>query len=87
MLGNEGAEQAYRTGRGTVAVRGRAEVEEDDRGRMRIVVSEIPYQVNKSTLIEKIAVLVQQKKLQNAYGDMKPSPSDRTTPKKHWQEL
>ena len=76
ILGNEGAKAAYETGRGTVTVRGRAEVEEDDRGRMRIVVTEIPYQVNKSTLIEKIALMVHDKKLQNI-RDIR-DESDRT---------
>jgi DNA gyrase subunit A len=76
MLGNEGAIQAYKTGRGTVLVRGRAEIEEDDRGRMRIVATEIPYQVNKSALIEKIAELAHQKKL-NHIRDVR-DESDRT---------
>ena len=65
MLGNAGAIQAYKTGRGSITLRGRAEVEEDDRGRMRIVISEIPYQVNKATMIEKIATLAHEKKIQN----------------------
>ncbi|MCH7472438.1 DNA gyrase subunit A, partial [bacterium] len=65
MLGNDGAVEAYRTGRGTVPLRGRAQVEQDDRGRQSIIISELPYQVNKSTLIEKIAHLAQDKKLLN----------------------
>ncbi len=56
--------QAYLTGRGSVAVRGKAEIEEMENGRYRIRVSEIPYQVNKSTLIEKIARLVTDKVIQ-----------------------
>ena len=65
ILGNAGAREAYRTGRGSITLRGRAEVEEDERGRMRILITELPYQVNKSTLIEKIAYLAQNKKIQN----------------------
>lgn len=65
LLGNTGAKEAYRTGRGSVTIRGRAEIEEDDKGRNNIVISEIPYQVNKSTLIQKIAEMVHSKKLQN----------------------
>lgn len=76
MLGNKGAIEAYKTGRGTVTVRGRAETEEDDRGRQRIVITELPYQVNKSTLIEKIAILAQDKKLSNI-RDVR-DESDRT---------
>jgi len=76
LLGNEGAVEAYRQGRGTVTLRGRAEVEEDDRGRLRIVVTEIPYQVNKSALIEKIAQLAQSKKLEHI-RDIR-DESDRT---------
>ncbi|MBN2081233.1 DNA gyrase subunit A [bacterium] len=76
MLGNEGAVQAYKTGRGTITLRSRTEIEEDDRGRLRIVVSEIPYQVNKSTLIEKIATLAHEKKIQHI-RDVR-DESDRT---------
>jgi len=76
MLGNEGAVQAYQTGRGSITLRARTEIEEDDRGRMRIVVTEIPYQVNKSTLIEKIAQLAHDKKIQGI-RDIR-DESDRT---------
>lgn len=65
LLGNAGAIEAYRNGRGSVTVRGRAEIEEDDRGRLRIVATELPYQVNKAKLIEHIAHLVHDKKLQH----------------------
>lgn len=65
LLGNAGAIEAYKTGKGTVTLRGRAEIEEDEKGRMRIAVTEIPYQVNKSTLIEKIAQLANEKRLDN----------------------
>lgn len=59
-----GIHLAYRTGRGRVRMRARAEVEVTDSGREAIVVTEIPYQVNKARLIEKIAELVKEKKLE-----------------------
>ena len=62
--GAQGIYAAYRTGRGRVYTRARTEVEEDRRGRERIVVSELPYQVNKARLIEKIAELVREKKIE-----------------------
>jgi DNA gyrase subunit A len=65
LLGNSGAIEAYRNGRGSVTLRGRAEIEEDERGKLRIVATEIPYQVNKSTLIEKIAHLANEKKIEH----------------------
>jgi DNA gyrase subunit A len=58
VLGRLGIEEAYRTGRGRVIVRARTEVEEMKGGREAIVVTELPYQVNKSVLIERIADLV-----------------------------
>ncbi|HEX5662871.1 MAG TPA: DNA gyrase C-terminal beta-propeller domain-containing protein, partial [Xanthomonadaceae bacterium] len=58
-----GIHLAYRTGRGRVRMRARAEVEVADNGRESIIVTEIPYQVNKARLIEKIAELVKEKKL------------------------
>ncbi|MEZ5337815.1 MAG: DNA gyrase subunit A [bacterium] len=76
LLGNAGAKEAYRTGRGSVTIRGRAEIEEDDKGRNNIVITEIPFQVNKSTLIQKIALLVHDKKIQNV-RDIR-DESDRT---------
>jgi DNA gyrase subunit A len=57
-------QQAYLTGRGSVVVRGKAEIEEMKNGRYRIHISEIPYQVNKSNMIEKMARLVQEKTIQ-----------------------
>jgi len=63
ILGKNNAKQAYRTGQGKVIVRAQAEIEENSRGRQQIIVTEIPYQVNKSRLIEKIAELVKDKKL------------------------
>ena len=61
IYGMSGVQQAYRTGRGIVHVRARAEVEELKNGREQIVVTEIPFLVNKSTLLEKIADLVREK--------------------------
>lgn len=63
IMGIEGIKSAYRTGRGKIQVRAVAEIEEYDKGRMRIVVTEIPYQVNKTNLIEKIVEYVRDKKL------------------------
>ncbi|MEM9620794.1 MAG: DNA gyrase subunit A [Pseudomonadota bacterium] len=62
--GRAGIVQAYRGGRGRIYVRARAEVEEEKNGRERIVITEIPYQLNKSKLIEKIAELVKDKKIE-----------------------
>ena len=63
ILGTEGVRQAFATGRGKVLVRAKTEIEETSAGRFRIIVTEIPYQVNKSTLIERIAELVRLGKL------------------------
>src|SRR5690606_772596 len=57
ILGTEGVKQAYASGRGRVLLRARTVIEETNSGRFRIIVTEIPYQVNKSTLIERIAEL------------------------------
>ena len=62
--GSAGIDQAYRTGRGRIYVRGRTHTEETDSGRGRIVVTELPYQVNKARLVEKIAELVKEKRLE-----------------------
>ncbi len=62
--GRAGIVQAYQTGRGKIYMRARYEVEEDSKGKERIVVTEIPYQVNKARLIEKIAELVKDKKIE-----------------------
>ncbi|BAN68977.1 DNA gyrase subunit A [endosymbiont of unidentified scaly snail isolate Monju] len=62
--GVAGIREAYRTGRGKCYIRARAEIEEMDSGRQRIVVTELPYQVNKARLLEKIAELVKEKKLE-----------------------
>ena len=63
IMGKSGAKEAYKTGQGKVLVRAVTEIEEDTRGRQRIVVTEIPYQVNKARLIESMAELVKEKKL------------------------
>ena len=62
ILGRSGIRQAYETGRGTITIRARAEIEEAG-GRHRIVVTELPYMVIKSRLVEKIAELVREKKI------------------------
>ncbi len=64
IVGKEGIKDAYTTGRGKVCLRAKAEIEEDNRGRFRIIVTEIPYQVNKAALVENIAKLVQAKTLE-----------------------
>jgi DNA gyrase subunit A len=64
IMGTEGIKNAYTTGRGKVIVRGRAFIETTKSGREHIIISELPYQVNKANLIEKIADLVHDKKLE-----------------------
>jgi len=64
IMGREGIWNAYRTGRGSIKIRARAKIEPIEGGKHSIVVSEIPYQVNKAKLIEKIAELVKEKKLE-----------------------
>ena len=64
IMGIDGIKSAYANGRGRVVMRGRAKIEELDSGKERIIISEIPYQVNKSNLVEKIAELVRDKKLE-----------------------
>lgn len=61
IVGKEGIKQAYETGRGKIQLRGKAEIEEDSKGRYKIIITEIPYQVNKSAMVENIARLVQDK--------------------------
>ncbi len=64
IMGREGIWNAYRTGRGSIIMRARAKIEPIGGGKHSIVVTEIPYQVNKARLIEKIAELVKEKKLE-----------------------
>lgn len=63
IMGRAGIRAAYATGRGRITVRARAEIEEEKNGRFSIVVTEIPYQVNKARLIESIATLVKEKRI------------------------
>ena len=62
--GVKGIRQAYKTGRGRMVMRSRAEIIEDKKGRQSIIVTEIPYQVNKARLIERIAELVKEKRIE-----------------------
>jgi DNA gyrase subunit A len=64
MYDRQAIEQAYATGKGTVVTRAKAEIEERKSGSFQIIITEIPYQVNKSTLLEKIADLVQDKRIE-----------------------
>jgi DNA gyrase subunit A len=63
IMGHEGIHNAYTTGRGSLKVRGKAHIEQTSTGRTRIIINEIPYTVNKSRLVAKIAELVREKKL------------------------
>ena len=64
IMGKGGAKEAYRTGQGKVVVRSVATIEEGSRGKQQIIVTEIPYQVNKAALIQKMAELVKAKQLE-----------------------
>jgi DNA gyrase subunit A len=64
IFGRQGIRSAYHTGRGSVVMRGKAEIEEDKRGRSSVVVTEIPYMVIKARLVEKVAELVKEKRLE-----------------------
>ena len=75
IYGREGIEQAYKKGRGTFQVRAKAAIEQVGKERENIVITELPYQVNKARLIENIADLVQNKKIQGI-GDIR-DESDR----------
>ena len=63
ILGRKGIEEAYRTGRGKIKTRAVSEIETMDNGKSRIVVTELPYMVNKAKLVEKIASLVKEKRI------------------------
>lgn len=63
IMGKEGIKDAYETGRGGIKIRGKAHIEQTSTGRTRIIINEIPYMVNKSKLVTKIADLVREKKL------------------------
>ncbi|MDF1494723.1 DNA gyrase subunit A [Caproiciproducens sp. CPB-2] len=64
IMGRAGIRAAYATGRGRITVRARAEIEEEKNGRFNIVVTELPYQVNKARLVESIAELVKDKRIE-----------------------
>ena len=64
IMGKSGIRKAYETGRGSIIMRAKCEIEEMKNGRERIVVSEIPYQLNKARLVEKIAELARDKKIE-----------------------
>nr|WP_276870407.1 DNA gyrase subunit A [Fournierella massiliensis] len=64
IMGRSGIRAAYATGRGKITLRGRAEIEEKKNGRFQIIVTEIPYMVNKARLIENIADLVKEKRIE-----------------------
>lgn len=63
VLGRDGIKDAYTTGRGRIRVRAKTQIEQMSNGKTRIIVTELPYQVNKSRLIEKIASLVREKRV------------------------
>lgn len=75
IMGRSAVKHAYKTGRGGIVVRGKAEIEETSSGRSRIIITELPYQVNKAQLIVQIAELVKNKKLEGI-SDIK-EESDR----------
>ena len=68
ILGRSGIRRAYETGRGSIMLRARVQIEQKDNGRETILVHELPYQVNKAKLIEKIAELVRDKKIDGITG-------------------
>ncbi|WNF37137.1 DNA gyrase subunit A [Bacillaceae bacterium IKA-2] len=76
IIGISGIRRAYTTGKGSILIRGKAAIDEMKNGKQRIIVSELPYQVNKARLIEKIAELVREKKI-DGITDLR-DESDRT---------
>src|SRR5690625_3844789 len=64
IIGRSGIRKAYETGRGSITMRAKVDVEEDANGKTSIIVTEIPYQVNKARLVEKIAELVREKRIE-----------------------
>ncbi len=63
ILGEDGIKSAYQTGRGTIIMQGKAEIEHTDSGRNHILITELPFQVNKARMVERIAELIREKKL------------------------
>ena len=76
IMGRSGIREAYHTGHGRITVRARTNIEDIGSGRSRIVVTEIPYQVNKSVLVKKIADLVHEKKVEGI-SDIRDESNDR----------
>ena len=76
IIGDEGIRQAYSTGRGRIVMRGKANIEEIRSGKFAITITEIPYQLNKTTLIERIAELAREGRL-DSISDLR-DESDRT---------
>ena len=76
IMGRSGIREAYQTGHGRITVRARTNTEEIGGGRSRIIVTEIPYQVNKSVLVKKIADLVHEKKIEGI-SDIRDESNDR----------
>lgn len=64
ILGREGIRKAYKTGKGSITLRGEAKIETLENGKQNIIITELPYQVNKAKLIERIADLVRDKKIE-----------------------
>jgi DNA gyrase subunit A len=75
--GAAGIVEAYKTGRGRILVRAKTEIETDDNGRETIIITELPYQVNKARLIEKIAELHKEKKIEGISADGLRDESDK----------
>jgi len=78
ITGRQGIKDAYETGKGRIVVRAKANIEQLDGSRQRIIVSELPYQVNKAKLVEKIAHLVKERKI-DGISDLR-DESDRSDP-------
>ncbi len=76
IMGKNNIKNAYKTGQGKVIVRSKTEIEETNRGKSQIIVTEIPYQVNKARLIEKIAELVKDKRVEGI-SDIRDESSSR----------
>lgn len=76
IMGKNNIKNAYKTGQGKVIVRSKTEIEETNRGKSQIIVTEIPYQVNKARLIEKIAELVKEKRVEGI-SDIRDESSSR----------
>ncbi len=92
IVGREGIESAYGTGKGRFVVRGMAHIEEGKGGRHEIIITEIPFQVNKSTLIERIAELVREDRidqisdLRDEFGSARYEHCDRTQARRTTQK-